>query len=116
MLKKGMEMIRKELKGKFIKELTPSEKVFFLKKAEEVINQKGYQASEDLFHYCYFLTMKKRLRAISPASSDGYQRILLVETKKEIDEEIRFYEKRLEANKLPKPDKMGHKFIAFLSE
>jgi hypothetical protein len=40
-------MLRKELKYIFVKELTPSEKLFFLKKSREAIDQKGYPAGEE---------------------------------------------------------------------
>lgn len=108
--------LRKELKEKFIRDLTPSEKLFFLKKAREAIILKGYQACEDLFHYCYFLTLKERLRSISPQSGEGYTRFLLVEGMKDTEEAIKLYEERLEANKLPKPDKKGYKFLEYFSE
>ncbi|MEW6215436.1 MAG: hypothetical protein AB1478_09605 [Nitrospirota bacterium] len=108
--------LRKELKEKFIQDLNPSEKLFFLKKAKEAIILKGYQACEDLFHYCYFLMLKERLRSISPQSGEGYMRFLLLEGKKDIEEAIKLYEERLEANKLPKPDKIGYKFIEYFSE
>ncbi|MDA8215870.1 MAG: hypothetical protein M0Z64_11445 [Nitrospiraceae bacterium] len=107
--------LKKELKEKFIREFTPSEKLFFLRKAKEAIDIRGYRACEDLFHYCYFLTLKERLRHISP-QDDGYLRLLLVETKRNIEEEIKLYEERLELTKQPVPDKTGSKFIEFLSE
>ncbi|MDA8224234.1 MAG: hypothetical protein M0Z35_21570 [Desulfitobacterium hafniense] len=107
--------LKKELKEKFIREFTPSEKLFFLRKAKEAIDIRGYRACEDLFHYCYFLTLKERLRHISP-QDDGYLRLLLVETKRNIEEEIKFYEERLELTKQPVPDKTGSRFIEFLSE
>lgn len=108
-------MIRKELKEKFIQELTPSEKLFFLKNARETIVQKRYPAGEALFHYCYFLTLKERMRAISARGSEGYTRFLLVEGKKEIDEAIKLYEERLEKEKLPITDPSGEKFIEYFS-
>lgn len=108
-------VLKKELKEKFIKEFTPSEKLFFLKKAKEAIDIRCYEPCEDLFYYCYFLTLKERLRGINPLE-DGYLRLLLVETKRNIEEEIGFYEERLELTKKPTPDKRGVKFIEFFSE
>jgi hypothetical protein len=107
--------LRKELKEKFIQDLSPSEKLFFLKKAQESIMQRGYQACEDLFHYCYFLTLKERFRGTSPQRDEGYLRILLVEGTKDIDEAITLYKERLEEKKLSKPDVKGHQFIEHLS-
>lgn len=107
--------LRKELKEKFIRDLNPSEKLFFLKKAGEAITLKGYPACEDLFHYCYFLTLKERLRAVSTQGSDGYLRFLLVEGTKDIEEAIRLYEERLEKKKQPVPDEEDYKFLEYFS-
>jgi hypothetical protein len=108
--------LRKELKEKFIRDLNPSEKLFFLKNAEEIIMIKGYPACEDLFHYCYFLTLKERFRAVSTQGSDGYLRFLLVEGTKDIEEAIKLYEERLEKMKKPMPDLKGYKFLEYFSE
>jgi hypothetical protein len=107
---------RKELKEKFIQDLNPSEKLFFLKKAQEFIIQRGYQACEDLFHYCYFLTLKERFCSITSQRGEGYLRFLLVEGTKDIEETITLYEERLEKKKLSKPDAKGYHFIEHLSE
>lgn len=108
--------LRKELKEKFIRDLDPSEKLFFLKKAKEAILQKGYQAGEDLFHYCYFLTLKERILRIKPQSGEGYLRFLLVEGAKDIEEAIKLYEERLEKKKSSEPDIKGYKFLEYFSE
>ena len=108
--------LREELKEKFLRDLTPSEKLFFLKKAKEAIALKGYPACEDLFHYCYFLTLKERFRSISAEGGEGYLRFLLVEGKKDVEDAIKLYEERLEENKLPEPDKKGYKFLEYFSE
>lgn len=108
--------LRKELKEKFIRDLNPSERLFFLKKAKEAIMLKGYQASEDLFHYCYCLTLKERFRSISPEHDEGMLRFLLVEGKKDVEEAIKLHEARLEETKLPLPDERGYKFIEYFSE
>jgi hypothetical protein len=111
-----MRMLRKELKEKFIHELTPSEKLFFLKKAREAISHKGYPAGETLFHYCYFLTLKERMRGISSQGGEGYVRYLLVEGTKDIEEAVQLYEERLENKKLTTADPSGCKFIEYFSE
>lgn len=108
--------LRKELKEKFIRDLNPSERLFFLKKAKEAIMLKGYQASEDLYHYCYYLTLKERFRSISPENDEGMLRFLLVEGKKDVEEAIKLHESRLEETKLPLPDERGYKFIEYFSE
>jgi hypothetical protein len=108
--------LRKELKEKFLRDFDPAEKYFFLKKAKEAIFQKGYRASEDLFHYCYYLTLQERFRGISPDRDNGMLRFLLVEGKKEIEEAISLYEARLEETKLPLPDMNGQQFIEYFSE
>jgi len=108
--------LRKELKEKFIRDLNPSERLFFLKKAKEAIMLKGYPACEDLFHYCYFLTLKERFRGISTQSGEGYLRFLLVEGTKDVEGTIKLYEERLEKKKLPVADARGHKFLEYFSE
>jgi len=96
--------------------MNPSEKLFFLKKAREAITLKGYPACEDLFNYCYFLTLKERFRSISTQGGEGYLRFLLVEGTKDVEVAIKLYEERLEKKKLLKPDTKGYKFIEYFSE
>jgi hypothetical protein len=107
--------LRKELKEKFLRDLNPSERLFFLKRAKEVILQKGYRVSEDLFHYCYYLTLQERFRGITPERDEGMLRFLLVEGKKDVEETIKLYESRLEETKLSSPDNTGEKFIDYFS-
>jgi hypothetical protein len=109
-------LLRKELKEKFIEEFTPAEKMFFLKKADEAITEKGYRPSEDLFHYCYLLTMKERLRSIRPNRSDGHVRFLFVEGTRDIEESLKIYIGRLEAGKSPEHASTGRRFIEDLSD
>lgn len=108
--------LRKELKEKFIQDLSPSEKLFFLKKAKDAIMLKGYQACEDLFNYCYFLTLKERFRSIIPQRGEGYLRFLLVEGTKDIEGAIQLYEEKLERRKLPKPGTKDYQFLEYFSE
>jgi hypothetical protein len=108
--------LRKELKEKFIRDMTPSEKLFFLKKAREAITLKGYPACEDLFSYCYFLTLKERFRSISTQGGEGYLRFLVVEGTKDVEDAIKLYEERLEKKKLSTPDSKGYKFLEYFSE
>jgi hypothetical protein len=103
--------IRRELKEKFIRDLTQGEQRFFLKKAREAITQRGYPVCEDLFHYCYFLTMRERLSGIDSYGGEGYMRFLLVETRRDTEQEVRFYEERLESRKQPHPDIMAYALI-----
>jgi hypothetical protein len=97
-------LIRKELKDKFLRDLTPGEQIFFLKKAREATAEKGYPVNEDLFHYCYFLTMKERLSGIDSRGGEGFMRFLLVEALRDMDQEIKFYQERLESRKRKNPD------------
>lgn len=108
--------IREEHKEKFIRELTPSERVFFLKTAREAIESRRYRPSEDLFHYCYFMTMKERLETITPGRADGLERSLLVEGTRDIDDALKIYTDRLEESKSPTPDPSGRKFLEYFSE
>lgn len=107
--------LRTELKEKFLRDLNPSERLLFLKKAKEAITVKGYRASEDLFHYCYYLSMQERFRVITPGSDEGMLRFLLVEGKKDVEEMIKVYEARLEETKSPVFDETGHQFIEYFS-
>jgi len=109
-------VLRQGLKDLFIQELTPSEKFYFLKEAREAIEHKGYPANETLFHYCYFLALKERMRWIKSEGGEGYMRVLLVEGRKEIEDTIKQYEERLEEVKRPTPDPSGYKFLEFFSE
>ncbi len=106
----------KALKEKFLRELEPSEKLFFLKKTRECIIDRGYQAGEDLFYYCYFVTLKARFRNINPSGGEGYTRFLLVEGTRDIDDAVKLYEKRLEKNKRSKPDPTGCRYLEYFSE
>ncbi len=108
--------LRKELRERFIQELTPLEKIFFLKKAREAITQRGYPAGEDLFYFCYFLTLRERIRGISPQRGEGFLRLLSVEGAKDIEETVKLYEERLEKEKPPEYDPMSSKFIEYFSE
>ncbi len=108
--------LRKELKEKFIRDLNPSEKLFFLKKAREAITLKGYPACEYLFHYCYFLTLKERFRSISTQGAEGYMRFLFVTGIKDVEEALKLYEERLEKMKKPVPDTKEYKFLEYFSE
>lgn len=108
-------LIRNELKQKFLRDLTPGEQLFFLKKAREATTEKGYPVCDDLFHYCYFLTMNERLKGIDSHGGEGYMRFLLVEARRDMNKEIRHYEEKLEQKKLPAPDATGHLLIEYLS-
>jgi hypothetical protein len=109
-------MIRRECKERFLRELSASEKIFFLNTAREAINSKQYRPSEDLFHYCYFRTMRERMKAIMPSRSDGMLRILLVEGTKEIDDALKIYIDRLEETRGTSPDPAGERFIEYFRE
>jgi hypothetical protein len=109
-------ILRRELKEKFLREFTPSERVFFLKKAKEAILLQCYPPNEELFYYCYFLTLKERLRRLIFDNTEAYARFLLVETMKEMEDTIKYYHQRLESQRLPRPDVKGMRFIEYLEE
>lgn len=109
-------LLMKELKEKFIIDFNPSEKLYFLKKAKEAILLKGYQACEDLFHYCYFLTLRERFQKMSQFKYEGFLRLLLIEGDKDIAEAIRLYEEKLEKSKTDKTEIEGYKFLEYFSE
>ncbi len=107
-------LIRNELKAKFLRDLTRGEQLFFLKKAREAAG-KGYPVCEDLFYYCYFLTMNERLSSMDSHGAEGYLRFLLVEARRDINREIRYYEDKLEQKKRPAPDTAVYRLIEYLS-
>lgn len=92
--------LEKEIAKRFIKELTPSEKYIFLNKLKEAIYIKGYSVDEALFYYCYFFTLKERLRAITPYRTNGFLRYIFAEGLKDIEDSIKIYEERLEKKKI----------------
>lgn len=108
--------MKEVLKEKFLRELIPSERFFFLRKAKEAVVQRGYPAGEDLFYYCYLLTLRERVRGIGAGRDEGYVRVLLVEGTKEIEGAIRTYEERLEKRKSIYPDPEALRFIEYLSD
>ena len=107
-------MIR-ELKEKFIREFTLSEKIVFLEKCREAVFRSRYPADEDLFYYCYFLTLRERMRGIGLQGGEGYLRLLLVEGTKDIEDAIKLYRQRLEEKKLSISDPEGRRFIDYFS-
>ncbi len=109
-------LMREELKKKFIQDLNPSEQYFFLKRAKEAIMCRRYPVSEDLYHYCYFLTIKERIRNINGREGIGFLRFMIVDAMKEVEEAIKLYQDRLEKRKLSTPDIKAYDFLKFLSE
>jgi hypothetical protein len=108
--------IRRELRERFQSELTPAEKAFFLREAGDAIYERGYRAGEDLFNYCWFLTLRERLRGMRPEPGQGYLRYVLVEGTRQIDDAIKLYRDRLEARKKIVPDSKGSAFLDALAE
>ncbi|NOX20069.1 MAG: hypothetical protein GXO99_02235 [Nitrospirae bacterium] len=89
------QVLNEALKKRFFEELTDSEKHFFLKKAKELVYKEGYLVTEDLFYYCYFITLKERLRGTEQDIADGLLRYIRAEARKEIEDEISLYKSRL---------------------
>lgn len=104
-----------ELKERFLREFTLPEQLFFLKRARECVNLKGYPASDDLFNYCYLLTILERLRLIDSRGCEGFMRHLLVHSLKETRDEMKVYQKRLEAKKLPTADSSSSRLLEYLA-
>ncbi len=103
--------VLEELKGRFIKEFTSPERLFFLQKAQEAINQKGYPVCEDLYYYCYFLTIKERLRNTKSSGSEGYLRLLLVHGMRETEDAINLHEERLRNKRSSISAERGNDFL-----
>ena len=103
-----------ELKVRFLRDFLPAEQAFFLKKARECVAEKGYPVSEDLFNYCSFLTLRERLRLMEHGGGDGLMRFMLVESRREIESEVKALEKRLEERKQPVSDAQDRLLLEFL--
>jgi hypothetical protein len=103
-----------ELKAKFLRDFLPGEQAFFLKTARECVIERGYPVSEDLFNYCCFLTLRERLRLIGAGGGEGLMRFMLVESRREIDVEVRELERRLEGRKQRVDDAAGRRLLEFL--
>ena len=58
----------------------------------------------------------ERMRGIGTAGGTGYERVLLVQGTKEIEETIKMYEERLEKRKTLSPDPEALRYIEYLSE
>lgn len=105
----------RELKQRFLRELSPPEQFFFLKKAQECVQERGYRVSEDLFHYCFFLTVNERLRSIGSGGGEGMLRVMLVLSRKDMTDEIAVLERRLEQTKLAAPDRRLAGLLEYLA-
>lgn len=90
--------------------------MFFLEKAREAVLQKGYTVGEDLYQYCYHLTLRERIRRIDLQGSPGFMRCLHAEGMKGLDDSIRLYEERLEQRKRSSPDPDAAEFLKQLGE
>jgi len=90
------QSLPQHLKEQFFIEFNPAERIFFLKKARESLIVEGYVPCEDLYHYCYFLTLKERIRSLVGHNAGGLARYLVVEGTKDVEEAITMYKERLE--------------------
>ncbi|MDH5203567.1 MAG: hypothetical protein OEZ31_05220 [Nitrospirota bacterium] len=93
------QTLPQHLKEQFLREFNPAERIFFLKKARESLIVERYSPCEDLYHYCYFMTLKERIRSLSGHDAGGLARYLVVEGTKDVEEAITMYKKRLEKNR-----------------
>lgn len=107
--------LRPGLKERFLREFTASERRFFLTQAREALYLRGYRSGEDLFFYCYFLTLKERLRSLRGSSAEGCARYLLVEGSRDLAETVKAYEDRLEKGTLVQPDRTSELFIDYFA-
>lgn len=89
----------KEIARRFLKELTPQEQYYFLRKVKEAIYIEGYTPDEDLFYYCYFLALKERLKAIMPYRTEGFLRYIFAEGLKEVEDSIKLYKERIDTKR-----------------
>ena len=104
------------LKEQFLTEFNLSERMYFLKKAREAIFADNYAPGEDLYHYCYFLTQRKRIEEMEGSNAMGVLRYLVVEGRKDIDDAIRIYKSRLEKNRRSLSRAEGDLFLSCLED
>jgi len=90
------EVFGREVAKKFLKELSLAEQNYFLNKVNEAVYKNGYIPDEDLFHYCYFLTLKERLRTITSYRTEGYLRYIYAEGLKEVEDSIKLYKEKID--------------------
>jgi hypothetical protein len=106
--------ISPHLKEQFLREFTPSERLYFLRMAKEAVFINGYVPGHDLYYYCYFLTQKKRLESLTNPHSSGLARYLVVECRKDIEDTIKIYKERLEKDRRTVSFKERENFIRLL--
>lgn len=95
------------LKEKLLQDLTPSERWFFLKTAREYL-MKGYPPTENLFYYCYFLTLERRLKELSLLGGNGLMRYLMAHTGAGLMDSLKRYKKLIEEEKQEKVKKQWY--------
>lgn len=93
------QIFDKEVAKKFLKELTSAEQYYFLNKVNEAVYKEGYTPDEDLFYYCYFLTLKERLRSITAYRTEGYLRYIYAEGLKDVEDSIKFYKEKIDSKR-----------------
>lgn len=93
------EVFDREIAKKFLKELSPSEQYYFLNKVNEAIYKNGYTPDEDLFYYCYFLTLKERMRTITSYRTEGFLRYIYAEGLKDLEDSIKLYKERIDSKR-----------------
>lgn len=106
--------ISPHLKEQFLREFSPSERFYFLKRAKEAIFIDGYVPGEDLYQYCYFLTQKRRLELFSDPKASGLVRYLAIEGLKDIEEALKIYKVRLMENRRSVSFEARNNFIQYL--
>ena len=80
-------------KEQFLKEFNDREEVFFLELAQRSIS-KGYPVCRDLYFFCYFSTL--RFRFLSQVGHDARFSYVYAWGLKDLNDQISFYEKKLE--------------------
>lgn len=112
----GGSVWRSELKERLMRDFSAAERTFFLKAASEAVLRKGYRAGDDLCQYCYYLTLRERIRGIDVQGGPGYMRFLHAEGAKDVEDAIRMYGERLELTKRSSPDPGAAEFLERLGE
>ncbi len=97
------EVLEKELKRstffyeQFVKEFNDEEKQFFMELLKRCVYIKGYPRCEELYYFCYFSTIKRRLERMNAEIRvrEGLSAYLFAFGIRDVNEMVKYYENRL---------------------
>ena len=86
----------------FITEFNDEERDFFIKLLKHCVYVKGYPKCDELYYFCYFSTMKRRLEKIGryKYEKEGLSSYLFAFGIRDVNEMVKYYKGRLERLKV----------------